>query len=136
MAQADEREIVRRLLGAKRIAVVGLSDDPGRASYGVSSYMLQHGYDIIPVNPRCREVFGRKAYGSLAEVEGPIDVVNVFRRSERCAGVVEEAIAAGAKGVWVQLGIRSEEARRIAEDAGIDYVENRCIMVDHMRRGQ
>jgi predicted CoA-binding protein len=143
MAPADELAIVNRLLAARRIAVVGLSDDPRRPSYGVSAYMLEQGYEIIPVNPRCQEVFGRRAVATLAEAAevaeaagGPIDLVNVFRRGEQCASVAAEAIAAGAKGIWLQLGIHSDEARRLAEVAGVDYVENRCIMIDHMRSGR
>ena len=132
--RGDEAAMIARMLGAQRIAIVGLSDDPSRPSHGIGAYLLSHGYDVVPVNPTHDEVLGRTSYGSLAEVPGPVDVVNVFRRPEYCADVVREAIAAGAKGVWLQSGIRNAEAKRLAEEAGIDYVENRCIMVEHRRR--
>ncbi|QOV92557.1 CoA-binding protein [Humisphaera borealis] len=122
------------MLTAKRIAVVGLSDDPYRASHDVASYMASAGYEIVPVNPTLGEVMGRRAYASLAEVPGPIDLVNVFRRPEHCADVVRHAIAAGAKGVWLQQGIVSVEARRLAVEAGIDFVQDRCLKVEHMRQ--
>ena len=129
-----ETAAVDRMLKAKRVAVVGLSDDPSRPSHGIASYLLAHGYDVIPVNPNHAEVLGRKCYARLADVPGLIDLVNVFRRSEACADVTADAIAAGAKGVWLQAGIRNEEARRLAEEAGIDFVQDRCIMVEHMQR--
>ena len=130
----DEFDPLRRMLSAKRIAVVGLSDDPSRASYGVASYLRSAGKEILPVNPNYPTVMGLKCYPSLRDVPGPIDLVNVFRRPEHCAGVVEEAIAAKAKGVWLQSGITSAEAKRLAEEAGMDFVQNRCLMVEHMRR--
>ena len=125
---------IARMLNGKRIAVVGLSDDPGRASYGVSQYMRAHGYEILPVNPNYQTVMGLKCYATLADVPGPIDVVNVFRRPEFCGDVARDAVQAGAKGLWLQSGIRSDDAREIAGRAGIAYVENHCIMVEHMHR--
>jgi predicted CoA-binding protein len=119
----------------KRIAVVGLSDSPIRPSYGVSQYMLGCGYDIVPVNPKCAEVLGRKGYCSLTEVPPPLELVNVFRRSEYCEDVVRDAIAAGAKGVWLQLGIRNDRAAQLAREAGIDFVQDRCIMIEFARHG-
>ena len=124
------------MLKVKRIAVVGLSDDPMRASFGVADYMRSHGYEIVPVNPNHDEVFGLKCYARLADVPGAIDLVNVFRRPEFCADVTREAIEVGAKGVWLQSGIQSEEARRLAAAGKIDFVQNRCIMVEHMHRGR
>lgn len=126
---------VRRMLAGKRIAVVGLSDDPSRASYGVAAYLRSVGKEIIPVNPTYSTVMGLKSYPSLEAVPGPIDVVDVFRRPEHCADVVRSAVAVGAKGVWLQSGIVSDEARQIARRAGIDYVEDRCLKVDHMFGG-
>ena len=134
MRHEEDEAVVERLLKAKRIAIVGLSDNPARPSYGVAAYLQRHGYDIVPVNPRCKEVLGVPAAAALAAVQGPIDLVNVFRRSEQCAAVAAEAIAVGAKRIWLQLGIRSAEARRLAQEAGIDYVEDRCIKIDHMMR--
>ena len=97
--------------------------------------MQMQGCTILPVNPNLKTVLGETCYGSLAEVPGPIDLVDVFRRAEFCTGIVREAIEVEAKGVLLQCGIKSEEARRIAAEAGIDFVQNRCLMVEHMRRG-
>ena len=130
-----EADVVRRLLAAKRVAVVGLSDDPSRASHGVASYLASVGKEIIPVNPNYTTVMGRMCYPSLEAVPGPIDVVDVFRRPEHCADVVRAAVAVGAKGVWLQSGIVSPEAERIAREAGIDFVQDRCMKVDHMFGG-
>jgi uncharacterized protein len=129
---ADEAAIIRRMLGARRIAVVGLSDDPTRPSHDVARYLRSAGKEIIPVNPNHSKVMGLTCYASLAAVPASIEVVDVFRRPEFCAGVVREAIAAGAKGVWLQSGIVSEEAERLAAEAGIDFVQDRCMKVEHM----
>jgi hypothetical protein len=133
---ARDADAVRRMLAGKRIAVVGLSDDPSRASHGVASYLMSVGKEIIPVNPNHAQVMGLKCYASLAEVPGPIDVVDVFRRPEFCADIARAAVAAGAKGVWLQSGIRSPEAQRIAAEAGIGFVQDRCMKVDHMFGGR
>jgi uncharacterized protein len=132
---ADEETIIKHLLQAKRIAVVGLTDDPARPSHYVSEYMMNQGKEIIPVNPSHETVFGKKCYNSLQDVPGQIDLVNVFRRPLACADVVREAIAVGAKGVWLQAGISNEEAKRLAREAGMPYIQNRCIMVEHSRHG-
>lgn len=95
------------------------------------AYLLAQGYDVIPVRPHVREVLGRPCVASLAEIERPIDLVDVFRRAEFCPAVAEEAVAAGAKALWLQLGIVSPEAKGIAEGAGIDYVENECTAIVH-----
>ena len=131
---AAETAAVDRMLKASRIAVVGLSDDPSRPSHGIASYLMAHGYEVIGVNPNHEKVLGRTCYARLAVVPGIVDVVNVFRRSEFCADVTREAIAAGAKGVWLQSGIRNDAARALAEEAGIDFVQDRCLKVDHMFR--
>jgi predicted CoA-binding protein len=131
---ATETAAVDRMLKAKRIAVVGLSDDPSRPSNGIASYLMAHGYEVIGVNPTHDKVFGRKCYARLADVPGIVDLVNVFRRGEFCADVARDAIAAGATGVWLQSGIRNDEASALAEEAGIDFVQDRCIMVEHMQR--
>jgi predicted CoA-binding protein len=135
-AKSGEADVIRRMVDATRIAVVGLSDDPSRPSYDVASYLRSVGKEIIPVNPNHATVMGLKCYASLAEVPGPIDVVDVFRRPEYCAQVARDAVAVGAKGLWLQSGIRSDEARAIARQAGIDYVENRCLKVEQMFRGK
>ena len=120
------------LRDTRTIAVVGASPRPNRPSHGVMRYLLAHGYRCIPVRPRdCDEVLGVPCVPSLAEIEEPIDLVDVFRRPEFCADVAREAVAVGAKALWLQLGIVSPEARRIAADGGLDYVENACTAVVH-----
>ncbi len=123
--------MIQRMIAAKRIAVVGLSDDPSRPSYGVAAYLVSVGKEILPVNPQVTSVMGLKSYASLAAIGGPIDLVDVFRRAEFCQEIARQAAAAGAKGLWLQSGIVSPEARTIADSAGMDYVENRCLMVEH-----
>ena len=119
----------------RRIAVVGLSDDPGRTSHGVAAALQRAGYEIVPVNPTIDAALGEEAYASLADVPGPVDLVNVFRRTEHLAGVAREAADVGAPALWNQLGLRSDEAREIAEAAGMTYVEDRCLKVEVARRG-
>jgi predicted CoA-binding protein len=130
----DEAAAVDRMLAAKRIAIVGMSDDPSRPSHGIGSYLLSHGYDVVPVNPTHDQVLAKKCYANLSDVPGKIDLVNVFRRPEFCADVTRQAIEIGVEGVWLQAGIRNEEARDLAREAGIDFVQDRCIMVEHMDR--
>jgi len=125
-----ERDI---LSTAKTIAVVGLSSDPMKPSYEVSEYMQRQGYRIIPVNPKESEVLGEKAYAKLEEIPEPVDLVNVFRRPAQTPDVVRAAIAIGAKSVWLQLGIANEEARAIAERAGLPFVQDRCLLIEHRR---
>ena len=126
---------VRRMLRGQRVAVVGLSDDPSRASYGVAAYLKSVGKEILPVNPNCKTILGVRCYPSLEAVPGPIDVVDVFRRPEFCAEVARSAAAVGAKGVWLQSGITNDEAQDIARRAGMDFVQDRCMKVDHMLMG-
>ena len=130
MPSREPSTMLRRMLAAKRIAVVGLSDDPARPSYGVAAYMLSIGKEILPVNPTIDAVQGLKAFASLEAIDGPVDLVDVFRRPEFCPAIAQEAVKIGAKGLWLQVGIVSPEAKRIAEEAGLDYVENRCLMVE------
>lgn len=121
------------LLDARRIAVVGLSPDPSRASHWVSEYMQAAGYEIVPVHPGDGEVLGEPMHPDLASAArtGPLDVVNVFRRSEYIPALVDEIIAVAPRLVWLQVGIRHDEAAARLEAAGIPVVQNRCIMVDH-----
>jgi hypothetical protein len=120
------------LAEARTVAVVGASPKPFRPSHAVMRYLLDQGYDVIPVRPvGCDEVLGIPCARSLAEIERPIDLVDVFRRPEACPDVAKEAAAAGASALWLQLGIVSPEARRIAEEAGLDYVENECTKIVH-----
>jgi predicted CoA-binding protein len=113
------------------IAVVGASPDPLRTSNAVMRYLQRVGYRCIPVNPNAEEVLGERCYPSLRDVPEPVDLVDVFRRPEYCAAAAEDASAVGAPALWLQLGIRSAEARRIAEEAGMDYVEDACTLVVH-----
>jgi uncharacterized protein len=118
---------------ARTIAVVGASPDPSRTSHGVMRYLQRVGYRCIPVNPNAREVLGERCYPSLADVPEPVDLVDVFRRAEYCADVAREAAATGAPALWLQLGLRSAEARDVAEEAGMEYVEDACTAVVHRR---
>jgi len=123
-------EALEALLAMKRVAVVGASNDESRAGNYVPAFLMEHGYEITPVNPNTPTALGQLCYPSLAEAPGPLELVLVFRRPEYCAQVVREAVAAGARGVWLQAGIRSEQAREIAREAGIWYIEDRCMMVE------
>jgi predicted CoA-binding protein len=124
------------LKNCKTIAVVGLSSNPMRPSFGVTEYMLGAGYRIIPVNPNEREVLGEKSYARLEDVPEKIDVVNVFRRSEEVPPVVESAIRIGAKVVWMQSGVENEAAAEKARAAGLVVIEDACILVEHRRRAK
>ncbi|WP_433129225.1 CoA-binding protein [Micromonospora sp. CA-240977] len=117
------------------IAVVGASRDPLKAAHAVPLQMQQHGWRIIPVNPTVDELFGEPAYRSLADIPHPVDLVDVFRPAADAVQVVRDAAAIGAPAVWLQLGIVSDEARRIAEEAGMDYVEDRCLIVERAAAG-
>ncbi len=130
---ANNNDIRDLLRSAKTIAVVGLSSNPWRASYGVSEYMQSKGYRIIPVNPNETEVLGERAVASLDGVSGPIDIVNIFRRSEFVPEVVSAAICKAPRCVWMQMGVSHAEAARAAEKQGILVVMDRCIMREHAR---
>ena len=115
------------------IAVVGLSGKKFRPSYGVAEYMQREGYRIIPVNPNESEVLGEKSYARLEDVPGPIDIVNIFRRSEFVGPIVETAVRAGAKAIWMQEDVEDENAAQKARDAGLFVVMDRCILKEHSR---
>ena len=120
------------LRDAKTIALVGASPRPDRPSHGVMRYLLAQGYDVIPVRPAdCDDVLGVPCVRTLAEIDRPIDLVDVFRRSELTPPHAEEAVEVGAGALWLQLGLVSDESRRIAADAGLDYVEDLCTAVVH-----
>jgi uncharacterized protein len=127
----DKNEIREILESARTIAVVGLSADPLRISNSVSRYMQEKGYRIIPVNPTITEALGEKAYPSLKDVPVPVDIVNVFRRSEDVPPVADAAIAINAKVLWMQEGIVNQAAAQKAESAGLKVIMDRCIMVEH-----
>lgn len=127
-------DIIRSILQeSKRIAVVGLSDKESRDSHRVAQYLIEHGYEVVPVNPTISETLGQRSYPDLASVPGTIDVVNVFRRLEHIPQVVDQAIQVGAKAIWTQYGLTDEESARRARDAGLKVVMDRCIKVEHMQ---
>lgn len=130
MTDQDLKDI---LLTAKTIAIVGLSDKPDRDSYRVAEYLQRHGYRIIPVNPVIESVLGEKSYASVTDIPHPVDVVDIFRKPDAVGPIVEEAIAAGAKVVWMQLGVVNEAAAETARRAGLQVVMDRCMKVEHGR---
>jgi len=129
---SDER-LFELLDKSRTIAVVGLSGKPERDSFKVAQYMQKQGYKIIPINPKVERVLGEKAYPDLPSVPEPVDIVNIFRRSEHILPVVDEALKISPLAIWMQLGIVNEEAAEIAEKAGILVIMDKCIMVEHRR---
>jgi uncharacterized protein len=133
--EINSPETIKQILDECRtIAVVGLSSKPTRPSHGVADYMQSAGYQVIPVNPNESEVLGKNAYASLIDVPEKIDLVDVFRRSEEAGAVVDEAIAVGAKAVWLQEGVVDDQAAQRALDAGLLVVMDRCWLKEHARR--
>ncbi len=130
----NEQQITRLLKSMRRIAVVGLSTNPEKDSYIVANYLKNRGYQVIPVNPNGTEILGQKAYPDLLAVPGEIDVVDIFRPAQDVPPIVDQAIAKGAKAVWMQLGIVNEGAAKKARDAGLQVVMDRCIKVEHQSR--
>ena len=130
----DDAPTLRRILSACRtIAVVGLSADWNRPSHFAAKYMRHHGYRIVPVNPRYAEILGERCYASLADIPHPVDMVDVFRRSEDVLPIAEQAIAIGAKCLWQQLGVTNLQADALARAAGLDSVLDRCVKIEHAR---
>jgi predicted CoA-binding protein len=127
----SREEIGKILKKSKRIAVVGLSDQPERTSYMVSKAMQDAGYEIIPVNPTIKDALGEKAVGSLKDIDGHIDIVNVFRRSEHLLPVAEEFLEIDADVFWAQLGLVNEDAYHLLKDKGCTVIMDRCIKVEH-----
>jgi len=134
MAMNESEQITELLKKSKNIAVVGLSSSPMRPSYGVSAYLQSHGYKIIPVNPQIKGALGEKAYASLSEVPGKIDIVDIFRRSEFVPSVVDEAIRLKPSAIWMQEGVQHEAAAEKARRAGILVVQDRCLLKEHRAR--
>jgi len=133
MVEINHPEVIKRILDeCKTIAVVGLSSNPLRPSYGVARYMQQRGYRIIPVNPNEAEVLGEQAYASLADIPESFDLVDIFRRSEEAGAHVDEAIRLGARAVWLQEGVIDEDAAARALEAGLMVVMDRCILKEHI----
>ncbi|MFC7057416.1 CoA-binding protein [Halovenus salina] len=136
--RAETDPQLRDLLGADSIAVIGCSTTPGKEAHEIPKYMLEQGYEVIPINPYADTIFQKDAYDSLAAVEETIDMVDVFRPSEEVAGIVEEVLARDVdrgdiESLWLQLGIHDDEATAEAVEAGIDVVQDRCLKVEHQR---
>ena len=130
----DDSDKLRRILkGSRTIAVVGLSAQWHRPSYFAAKYMQEHGYRVIPVNPTYPEILGEKSYKRLADIPEHVDMVDCFRKSAEITTLAEEAIAIGAKVLWMQLGVQNAGARARAEAAGLEVVENRCVKIEHGR---
>ena len=129
----DPRVILTTLRSARTVAIVGLSPDPLRPSNFIGFYLQRHGYRIVPVNPREREILGERSYPSLRDIPFPVDVVDVFRRPEAVPEIAREAVAIGAKALWLQFGVVSEEGAQIAEAGGLAVVMDRCMKIEHAR---
>ena len=130
----DDIQGLRKILKeTKTIAMVGLSDKWYRPSNFAAKYLLDHGYKVIPINPAYKEVLGQKCYKSLLDIKEKVDVVDCFRKAEEIPRIARDAIKIGAKVLWMQLGIENEEAMKIAENAGLEVVMNRCMKIEHGR---
>ena len=130
----DDITGLRRILRTTRaIAVVGLSAEWHRPSYFAAKYMQEHGYRIIPVNPRYREILGERCHPSLLEIPEPVDLVDVFRRTEDVLPIARDTVAIGARCLWQQIGVTNLEADRLVREAGLDSVMNRCVKIEHAR---
>jgi uncharacterized protein len=129
----DPLAIQRVLLDARTIAIVGLSSNALRASHFVGFYLQRHGYRVIPVNPREKEILGERSFASLREVPVPIDIVDVFRAPAALPDIARDAVAIGAKCLWCQFNVINEEGARIAEDGGLTVIMDRCLKVEHAR---
>lgn len=130
----DDITTLRRILRANHtIAVVGLSAEWHRPSYFAAKYMQEHGYRIIPVNPRYGEILGERCHASLQTIDEPVGIVDVFRRTEDVLPIAEQAIAIGARCLWQQIGVQNIDAERLAAAAGLDVVMNRCVKIEHAR---
>ncbi|MEE6208855.1 CoA-binding protein [Salarchaeum sp. III] len=125
---------LREILEYDTIAVVGCSSTPGKAAHDIPKYLIEHGYEVIPVNPYADEILGKRAYDSLDDVAEEIDLVDVFRPGDEAPGIVEQAIARDdVKAVWLQLDITNDEAAEMAENAGLRFVQDKCMKVEHRR---
>ena len=134
MNSSNDSAHLRQLLDRnRRVAVVGLSANEMRPSYFAAKYLLDHGYDVVPVNPNYKEVLGQKCYASLEDIPGPIDVVDLFQRADQVMPFVEQAIRIKARVVWMQIGIINEAAAEKARAAGLDVIMDRCMKIEYAR---
>ena len=125
---------IRKFYTLKKIAVVGMSKNPDKAAYYVPKYLIDHGFNVIPVNPSATEILGRKSYASVSDINDEIDIVDIFRPSEDVQGIVEDALKKeGIKVIWMQKGIHNEKAEKIAKERNLAVVYNRCMMAEHQR---
>jgi len=129
----QQPEVIRRTLAQRRVAIVGLSANELRASNFVGRYLLRHGYEVIPVNPKESSILGQKSYASLTDIPAPVDTVDVFRHPSAVPDIARDAVAIGAKCLWLQFGVISEEGIEIAQAGGLDVVVDRCMKVEHAR---
>ena len=125
--------VIQRVLTMQRVAIVGLSGNELRASNFVGRYLLRNGYDVVPVNPREKAILGQTSYASLADIPDPVDTVDVFRKPDAVPDIARDAVAIGAKCLWLQYNVISEEGARIATDGGLDVIMDRCMKVEHAR---
>ena len=129
----NSQVIQRNLVQSRTIAIVGLSTNPEKDSHSVAKYLAAKGYVIIPVHPKAKDIMGRKAYRTLPEIVEPVDLVSVFRPAHETPLYAKQAVEIGAKAFWTQLQIVNEEAAKIAEDAGLEVVMDRCIKIEHIK---
>ncbi|MFB5619844.1 MAG: CoA-binding protein [Nitrosopumilus sp.] len=130
-SSSDEQ--IREILSLNKVVVVGMSKNSSKAAHYVPKYLFDNGYDVTPVNPTTDEILGKKCYGSISEIDGEIDIVDIFRPSDQVLFVVQEAIKKKPKVIWLQEGIHNSEAEDLAKKAGIKVVFNRCMLAEHQR---
>ncbi|MDH5431637.1 MAG: CoA-binding protein [Nitrosopumilus sp.] len=131
---SDDR--IREILSLEKVVVVGMSKNSSKAAHYVPKYLADNGYDVIPVNPTTDEILGKKCYSSISEIDGDIDIIDVFRPSDQILPVIQEAIKKKPKVIWLQEGIHNSEAEELAKKAGIKVVFNRCMLAEHQRLSQ
>ncbi len=136
MAEKPEPNSAAILKNYRVVAVVGASPKPERPSYQVAQYLQNHGYRVVPVNPGCKEILGEKCYPGLKDIPFPVEVVDIFRQVDAIPAIVDDAIAVGAKAIWMQLGLEEPQAAQKAEKAGLQVVMNRCMKIDHAALGE